>query len=74
MKELTYEINHDDLICYFKDESPKKRLDNFNNGIELFRKTQFSEMKLSETAKYIQITPKQYIKQKIYIGRERKCI
>ena len=32
MKELTYEINHDDLIYYFTGDTSKKNFDNLNNG------------------------------------------
>ena len=52
IKELIYEINHN----YFKGGNTKKRFDNFNSGIKLFRKIKFSEMKLEEakkTAEYI---------------------
>ena len=41
IKKLTYEIDHDDLIYYFKN--------NFDNDIELFRKIQSGEMMLENT-------------------------
>ena len=41
LKKLTYEIDHDDLIYYFKN--------NFDNDIELFRKIQSGEMMLGNT-------------------------
>ena len=41
LKKLTYEIDHDDLIYYFKN--------NFDNDIELFRKIQSGEMMLENT-------------------------
>ena len=36
IKELTYEIDNDYLIFYLKNDTAKKRFDDFNNGIELF--------------------------------------
>ena len=36
MKELTEEINQNDLIYYFKDNTLRKKFDDFNNDIELF--------------------------------------
>ena len=36
IKELTHEINY--LIYYFKGNTARKRSDDFNDGIELFRK------------------------------------
>ena len=50
-KELTYETNYDDLKYYFKGDIARKRLDDFNNCIELFRKIQSGEMKLEEVNK-----------------------
>ena len=49
IKELAYEINHNDLIFWFKGNVAIKRFDHFNNGIELFRKIQSGEIKLNET-------------------------
>ena len=37
-KELTDEINYDYLTHYFKGNTARKKIDDFNNGIELFRK------------------------------------
>ena len=48
MKELTYEIEHDDLIYYFKNNTARKNSNVFDNGIELFRKIQSGEMKLKD--------------------------
>ena len=39
------------MIYYVKDNTAKKRFDDFNNGIELFRKIQSGEMKLEEAKK-----------------------
>ena len=36
IKELTNEINQNDLIYYFKGNTFRKRCDDFNNGIEIF--------------------------------------
>ena len=49
IKELAHEINHNDLIFWFKGNVAIKRFDHFNNGIELFRKIQSGEIKLNET-------------------------
>ena len=46
IKELTNEINQNDLIYYFKSHASRKRFDNFNNGIELFKKIKSGEMRL----------------------------
>ena len=35
IKELTYKIDHDDLICQVKNDTAKKNINNFENGIEL---------------------------------------
>ena len=48
IKELTYEINQNDLIRYFKCNAVRKRFDDFNNGIEFFKKIKYREMKLDE--------------------------
>ena len=36
VEELTYEINQNDLIYYFKGHTARKRLDDFNNNLQLF--------------------------------------
>ena len=51
IKELTNEINHNDLIYYFKGDTASKIFDSFNNGIELFRKMLSAEIKLEEAKK-----------------------
>ena len=35
IKELTDEINHNDLTYYFKGNTVRKRLDDFNNVMEI---------------------------------------
>ena len=52
IKDLTYEINHDYFKYYFKNDTAQKRFDDFNNGIERFRKIQSGEMKLEEVKKH----------------------
>ena len=44
-------MNQNDLIYYFKGNTARKIVDNFNNGIELFRKIQSSKRKLKEVKK-----------------------
>ena len=51
IKEFTNEMNQNDLIYYFKGNTARKIVDNFNNGIELFRKIQSSKRKLKEVKK-----------------------
>ena len=46
IKELTDEKNQNDLICYFKGNTFRKRFGNFNNGIEFFKKIKSGETKL----------------------------
>ena len=46
IKELTYEIDYDDLTYYFTGNKARKRFDDFNNEIELFRKIESGEIKL----------------------------
>ena len=53
IKELTYKIDHDDLMYYFKNDTARKFFNDFDSGIELFRKIQPGEMKL-EDAKELQ--------------------
>ena len=45
-KEVIDEIKHNDLLYYFKGNTT--RFEDFNNGVERFRKTQSFEMKLEE--------------------------
>ena len=35
-------------MYYFKGNTPRKRYDDFNNGMEFFRKIQSGQMKLKE--------------------------
>ena len=55
IKELSSETNDDDLKYYFKRYTTRKRFDDFNNAIELFRNIQSGEMKLEEakTMQYV---------------------
>ena len=48
IQELTYETDHDDLKYYFKGNTARENFDDFDNGIELFRKIQSSEVKLKD--------------------------
>ena len=48
MKELTDEVNQDDLTCYFISNTFRKRFYDFSNGIDLFQKMISSEIKLEE--------------------------
>ena len=50
-------------MYYFKSNSGRKRFDDFNNGIELFRKIQ--------TAEYVQIKSKQNTKRKEQIKSKK---
>ena len=43
LKWLTYEINYDDLTYYFKGNTDSERFNDFNNGIELFKKHKTGE-------------------------------
>ena len=47
-KELTDEINQNDLKCYFKGNTFRKGFDDLNNGVELSKKIKSGEMKLEE--------------------------
>ena len=51
IKELIDEMNHNDLIYYFKGNTATQRFDDFNNGIEFFSNIQSDEMKLEEAKK-----------------------
>ena len=51
IKDLTYETNHDYLTYYFKNDTAKKRFDDFNNGIDVLLKMQSGEMQLEEAKK-----------------------
>ena len=46
IKELTNEIDHDDLIYHFKNNT-NKNINDFDDGIELFQKIQSGEMNLT---------------------------
>ena len=39
MRELTNEIDQNYLTYYFKDDTAKKRFEDFNNGIEHLKNT-----------------------------------
>ena len=52
IKESTYEMGHEYLMYYFKNNS-NKNFNDFDDGIELFKKIQSGEMKL-EDAKELQ--------------------
>ena len=52
IKELTYEIDHEDVIYYLKNNT-NKNFNDFDDGIELVKKIQSGEMKL-EDAKELQ--------------------
>ena len=49
IKELTNEINQNDLRYYFKGNTVIKIFDEFNNGIKLFEKIKSGKMRLEET-------------------------
>ena len=51
IEELTDEINPNYLIYYFKGNTFRKRSDDFNNGIELFKTIKSGETKLEEAKK-----------------------
>ena len=55
IKELNDEINQHDLIYYFKGNTARKRFDDFNNGMELFKKIKSGEIKLekAKNAEYV---------------------
>ena len=48
IKELNDEINENDLTYYFKGNTARKRFDDFNNSIELFKKIKSGELKIEE--------------------------
>ena len=51
IKELTDEIDHDDLTYCFTGNTARKRFEDFNNSITRFRKIQSCEMKLEKPRK-----------------------
>ena len=55
IRELSDEINHDYLTCYFKRDAAKKRVGDFNNGIGFFKKIQSGKYLLAreKTGEYI---------------------
>ena len=48
IKELNDELNENDLTYYFKGNTARKRFDDFNNSIELFKKLKSGELKIEE--------------------------
>ena len=48
IKELTNEVKQNNLIYYFKGNTARKRFDNFNNSIELFKKIKSGKIKLEK--------------------------
>ena len=51
IKELSNEINQNELIYCFKGNTVRRRFDDFNNGIELFEKVKSGKIKLKEAKK-----------------------
>ena len=51
VKELTDEIDYNDLIYYFKNNNNNRNFNDFDNGIELFKNMQSGEMKLEDPKK-----------------------
>ena len=51
IKELTDQIKYIYLIYYFKGNTASKKSDDFNNGMELFRKIQCGETKQEKARK-----------------------
>ena len=51
MKDLTDEINQNDLIYYFKGSTFRKRSDDFSDSIELCKERKSGETKLEEAKK-----------------------
>ena len=47
IKEWAYEIDHDDLKYYFRNNT-NKNFSNFDDGIEWFKKIQSGEMKIED--------------------------
>ena len=47
IKEWTYEIDHDYLKYYFRNNT-NKNFSNFDDGIEWFKKIQSGEMKIED--------------------------
>ena len=54
MKELSSEINQNDLIYYFKDNITRKRFYDFNNSTEFLKKKKNSGKIKLEEAKNLQ--------------------
>ena len=75
IKELTNEINHDDLAYYFTGNTARKRFDDFNNSIKLFRKIQSDEMKLGEAKKLQNVFKSNLnkVSKGRYKSEEQKC-
>ena len=48
IKELIDEISLNDLTYYFKSNTARKRFNDLNNSIELFKKIKSDEIKLEE--------------------------
>ena len=44
IKELSHEINHDDLAYYFKGNTAIERFDDFNNGKDFLQKHNLVEL------------------------------
>ena len=76
IKELTDEINQNDLKCYFKNKTSRKRFDDFNNGAELFKKIKSGEIKLEEEKKLQNVFKSNLneISGGRYKSEEQKCI
>ena len=75
IKELTDEIDHDDLRYYFKNNTATKDFNGFENGIELFRRIKPGEMKLEDAKELQNIfkTNLNEISKGIFKSVEQKC-
>ena len=55
IKELSDEINHTDLIYYFKNNTTTKYFIDFENEVELFRKIKCGEVELEDVKELLNI-------------------
>ena len=74
IKELIYKIENDNLIYYFKNNTAKIHFNDFDNGIELFRKIKSGEMRLEDANKLQNIFKSNLnqISKEIFKSKEQK--
>ena len=72
IEELTVQVNYDDLIYCFKNNTVSKSFTDFENGVELLDKIKFGEMKLVDAKELQNIFKSSKISKGIFKSEDHK--